>query len=153
MTKAYNTNKSGSAHPATQVDASRVAPPEVTLSDQALNQLKLIIENDFTLKGKYLRLLISGKGCDGFNYSVGFTDWNQDDILIRPQNIDPHTFDFELIMDPFTAFYLQKCSVDYIEDFANNNEGFVVINKNQKQFSGKFWKKDEQKVPPVFREG
>ncbi len=139
-------------HSATKVDASKVATPEVTLTDMALSQLKLILENDFTLKGKYFRLLISGKGCEGFSYSVGFTDWNDDDMLIKVKSSNNELIDLQIIMDPFTAFYLQKCSVDYIEDFANNNEGFIVENENQKKFSGKFWKQksSEEKVPPTL---
>lgn len=134
----------------TKVDLSQVTLPEVNISPKAISQLKLIIENDFTLKGKYLRLLISGKGCDGFSYSVGFTDWNMDDMEIEVKTSNEETHEnLKVIMDPFTAFYLQNCSVDYVEDFANNNEGFVVTNDNQKNFSGKFWKKDEQKVPPT----
>jgi hypothetical protein len=55
----------------------------------------------------------------------------------------------EVLMDPFTAFYLQKSSIDYVQDFANNNEGFVVTNLNQKTFAGKFWRADDTKVPPL----
>lgn len=141
--------KAPSHHSETKVDPTSVPTPEVKITDKAISQLTLIMENDFTLKGKYLRLLISGKGCDGFNYSVGFTDWNQDDMQIPVLSTELNSTELHVIMDPFTAFYLQKCSVDYVEDFANNNEGFVVTNENQKKYSGKFWKKDEQKVPPT----
>jgi len=133
----------------TKVDRSQISTPDVKLTTKAYEQLQLILDNDFTLKGKYLRLLISGKGCEGFSYSVGFTDWNEDDMLIQAECSDSEHHQHKIIMDPFTAFYLQKCSIDYIEDFANNNEGFVVENDNQKNFSGKFWKQDEHKVPPT----
>lgn len=132
------------------VDGTQVPKPIVSFSDNALSQLRLIIENDFTLKGKYFRLLISGKGCDGFTYSVGFTDWNEEDIEVVVQNtFGQEMKDLQILMDPFTAFYLQKCSVDYVQDFANNNEGFSIINENQKTYSGKFWRQDSSKVPPL----
>ncbi len=146
MSEAQNENQSN----ATIVDGTKVSTPVIYITPKAHEQLRLIIENDFTLNGKYLRLLISGKGCEGFNYSVGFTDWNTDDMLIKANGSDNTPTDIQFVMDPFTAFYLQKCSVDYVEDFANNNEGFIVTNENQKTFSGKFWKKDEQKVPPTL---
>ena len=146
MSEAQNENQSN----ATIVDGTKVSTPVIYITPKAHEQLRLIIENDFTLNGKYLRLLISGKGCEGFNYSVGFTDWNTDDMLIKANGSDNTPTDIQFVMDPFTAFYLQKCSVDYVEDFANNNEGFIVANENQKTFSGKFWKKDEQKVPPTL---
>jgi len=148
MSQTQNPNQSSM----TKVDRSQVATPDIKLTEKAQAQLQLILDNDFTLKGKYFRLLISGKGCEGFNYSVGFTDWNEDDILIKVKSSSNNNNELEIIMDPFTAFYLQKCSVDYVEDFANNNEGFVVENENQKKFSGKFWKtkQGEEKVPPTL---
>lgn len=138
------------SRPQTKVKKEDIPTPEVIFSELAFSQLELIIENDLTLKGKYLRLLISGKGCDGFSYSVGFTDWNDDDLMISIKTAKrPQIDTIQIIMDPFTAFYLQKCSVDYIQDFANNNEGFVVTNHNQDTFAGKFWRKDETKIPPT----
>lgn len=123
------------------VDKNSVEKPIVQFSDLAKSQLSLIIENDFTLAGKYFRLLISGKGCSGFDYSVGFTELHTDDFMI---SVDK---DLEVILDPFTAFYLQNCSVDYVIDNETHDEGFTVTNNNQKEFSGKFWKTDDTKVP------
>jgi Fe-S cluster assembly iron-binding protein IscA len=135
----------------TIVDPKKVPTPEVSLTEMAKSQLQLLLENDFTLSGLYFRLLISGKGCDGFTYSVGFTDWHQDDlkVLIRDEN---SSVMIEILMDPFTAFYLQKSSIDYVQDFANNSEGFVITNLNQKTFSGKFWRSDDTKVPPLAKD-
>jgi iron-sulfur cluster insertion protein len=132
----------------TIVDPKKVPTPKIELTAMAKSQLELLMENDFTLKGLYLRLLISGKGCDGFTYSVGFTEWHQDDIKVS-STCGTSEEQIEILMDPFTAFYLQKSSVDYVQDFANNNEGFVVTNLNQKTFAGKFWRSDETKVPPL----
>jgi Fe-S cluster assembly iron-binding protein IscA len=132
------------------VDRRQIPMPEVKFTDLAMSQLSLILENDFTLKGKYFRLLISGKGCDGFTYSVGFTDWNDEDLLVPIKDQSgSNTKDLQVVMDPFAAFYLQKCSVDYIQDFANNNEGFLIKNENQKVYAGKFWRQDETKIPPL----
>lgn len=137
----------------TKVDTKKVSIPKLVFSSQALSQYKLIVENDFTLKGKYLRVLISGKGCDGFTYSVGFTDWQEEDLKVPVRNEQGQLLaePVEILMDPFTAFYLQQVSVDYLQDFANNNEGFTVTNLNQKEFAGKFWRQETgaSKVPPV----
>jgi Fe-S cluster assembly iron-binding protein IscA len=123
------------------VDKKSVEIPKVLFTHQAKGQLALIIENDFTLAGKYFRLLISGKGCSGFDYSVGFTELHPDDFIIA---IDKN---LEVILDPFTAFYLQDCTVEYSMDQESHEEGFIVTNNQQKEFSGKFWKSDETKVP------
>lgn len=125
------------------IDSKKINLPKIEFTQMALEQLNLILENDFTLSGKYLRILVSGKGCDGFKYSVGFTDREEEDFLI---NINDN---LEIIMDPFAAFYLQEAIVDYIQDFKNNNEGFIVKNLNQDEYNGKFWKKDQSKTPPM----
>ena len=129
------------------IDRDQINIPSVSFTSTALEQVKLILLNDFTLNGKFFRLVVSGKGCDGFTYGVGFTGMNTEDILV-PISKEP---DLEVIMDPFTAFYLQDTIVDYQTDFENNNEGFVVINRRQKDFHGKFWKKDEEKLPPTHQ--
>jgi len=127
------------------IDRTKIVIPEVTFSKNALNQLQLIMENDFTLSGKYFRVLISGKGCDGFTYSSGFTDIEKDDFIIDIKNEET---ELQILVDPFAAFYLQQTSVDYLQDFENNREGFVITNHSQKEFAGKFWRKNEEKVPP-----
>lgn len=161
ITKAQflaKTRTQGNTMTDTVVDKSQIPQPEITLSDQAWTQLILLMENDLTLKGKYFRLLISGKGCDGFSYSVGFTDWHHDDFRVQlntplavqeQMKFESQIKEVEILMDPFTAFYLQICKVDYIQDFENNNEGFTVTNLNQSEYTGKFWKKEEEKVPPL----
>lgn len=131
-----------------KIDLELITPPVFTLTENAMNQLKLMLENDFTLAGKYFRVLISGKGCEGFTYSVGFTDKNKDDLSIRISQDD----DLEIIVDSFAAFYLGDTQIDYILDIANNNEGFVVTNLDQKKYYGKFWRKREDLVPPLINQ-
>ena len=138
----------------TPVEKTQIPEPKVTFTPQALDQLRLIVENDFTLGGKYFRLLISGKGCDGFTYSAGFTDLDTEDLLIPVANEEgelqqSYGEKLMVIMDPFTAFYLQECSVDYIQDFENDTEGFSVINHQQQKYAGKFWRRDQNKIPPT----
>lgn len=56
--------------------------------------------------------------------------------------------DIEVAIDPFTAFYLGDTEVDYQFNYINDEEGFVVTNKQQDDFQGKFWRKDKTKIPP-----
>lgn len=126
------------------IDRESIAIPTITLTQRAMDQLSLMVENDFTLAGKYFRIVISGKGCDGFTYSVGFTDKREDDFSIRVTN----TEELEIIIDSFAAFYLGETVVDYIFEEENGNEGFTVTNLDQKKFHGKFWKKNKDLIPP-----
>jgi len=149
-----------------KIDLEKIKKPHLAFTSSALSQLKLILENDFTLAGKYFRLVISGKGCDGFTYSAGFTDLHEDDILVEAvlkndldlakheeslsKPIDP-TGVF-VAVDPFAAFYLYEVTVDYKLDLETNDEGFVVTNHHQKDYHGKFWKTKPDLTPPTKME-
>ena len=52
-------------------------------------------------------------------------------------------------MDLFTAYYCQKITLDFLDDYENDQEGFKVVNHNQKEHHGKFWKEDLSKAPPL----
>ena len=132
----------------TIIDRTQIKIPVINFSERALQELNLIIENDFTLAGKYFRLLVSGKGCDGFTYSAGFTDMTEDDFLIEINNCD-HNHPLFIIVDPFAAFYLSEVEVEFIQDPINELEGFVINNIHQKEFHGKFWREDMSKAPPL----
>ena len=132
-----------------KVNKDLVLPPIVMFTERALSQLKLIIENDFTLAGKYFRVVVSGKGCEGFTYAAGFTDLNDDDFQVRIANTDEEIY---VLVDPFAAFYLQIASVDFVQDFEQDAEGFVIVNHAQSEFKGKFWRAAPEKTPPVKKD-
>lgn len=130
------------------IDVNSLVLPTVIATDEAVLQLKLIMENDFTLLGKWPRIVISGKGCDGFNYSLGFTDLDEQDLRIPLVGQSGTPLDFEIIMDSFTAFYMQETLIEYAINPQTNQDGFVITNKRQKEFHGKFWREDKSKIPP-----
>jgi iron-sulfur cluster assembly accessory protein len=130
-----------------KVNKDLVTPPVIMFTDRALSQLKLIIDNDFTLAGKYFRIVVSGKGCEGFTYAAGFTDLNEEDFQVRIANTED---EIHIVIDPFAAFYLQEASVDFVQDFEQDAEGFVIVNHAQGEFKGKFWRAAPEKTPPVL---
>lgn len=132
-----------------KVNKDLVTPPVIMFTQRALEQLKLIIENDFTLAGKYFRIVVSGKGCEGFTYAAGFTDLNDDDFQVRIANTEEEIY---VVIDSFAAFYLQEASVDFVQDFEQDAEGFVIVNHSQSEFRGKFWRAAPEKTPPVKSE-
>lgn len=134
-----------------KVDKSQIATPNIQFTDRAFLQLKTIIENDFTLAGRYFRILISGKGCDGFTYSAGFTDLHIDDFEVKVMNIETDN-ELHIIIDPFAAFYLQNATVDFIQDFITDTEGFVIVNHAQEDYHNKFFNTSPDKVPPMINQ-
>ena len=130
-----------------KIDARYVTMPRLMFSDRALQEWQLIKENDFTLENQQLRIEIDGKGCDGFTYAVGFTLPRVDDLKVPVEDTQEM-----VLLDPFSAFYLQVATVDFVQDFTQDAEGFVVVNHSQKHFAGKFWRANPDLTPPVIED-
>ena len=116
------------------------------VTDSAVRQIQLMQENDYTLEGLSFRIKIGGKGCEGFTYDTGFSELHPDDLVIKEKYELIH-FELTVLIDPFTAFYTQEVTLDYLLDTTNNEEGFIVNNAADGQHRGKFFK-DEGKLPP-----
>lgn len=130
-----------------KIDARYITMPRLMFSERALQEWQLIQDNDYTLENQLLRIEIDGKGCDGFTYAVGFTLPRVDDLRVPVEESDK-----TVLIDPFSAFYLQVATVDFVQDFTQDAEGFVVINHSQKHFSGKFWRANPDLTPPVIEQ-
>jgi len=133
------------------IDQQKIPIPKIEVSARARLEIELIRTNDFTLDGQKFRLFITSKGCEGFTYGAGFDVARSDDLIVTL----PQTSEFSLLelhLDPFTAYYLQSGRLDFVFDPALNVDGFVVKNTNQTSFYGKFWTKDDTKVPPLINE-
>lgn len=131
-----------------KINKELIPMPSISLSDEAQSQLRLIIDNDITLSGKYLRITISGKGCSGFKYSIGFSDIHEDDIEAKTSNSKNSII---VLIDAFTAFYLQNALIDYKHGTQNDDDGFIVINNNHDQYKGKFWLENPTDTPPLVK--
>lgn len=128
-----------------------MSPQDINLfvTDSAVRQIQLMQENDYTLEGLSFRIKIGGKGCEGFTYDTGFSEFHSDDLVIK-KNYPAINFELTVLMDPFTAYYTQELTLDYLLDTTNNEEGFVVNNAADGTHRGKFFK-DESKLPPWAR--
>ena len=113
---------------------------KLEISQAAIDQIKLMLEHDYTLKGLFFRIKIGGKGCGGFTYQTGFSENHADDLKIHAQGLD-------ILVDPFTAHYISGGDLDYKFDPKNHEDGFVLNNPHEKNYAGKFFK-DTSKLPP-----
>lgn len=116
---------------------------KVEVSDKASEQIKLMLEHDYTLKNLVFRIKIGGKGCGGFTYQTGFSETDPEDMKIQMDGFTIH-------VDPFTAHYINGGTLDYKFDPQNYEDGFVLDNPREKEFAGKFFK-DTSKLPPWAR--
>ncbi len=119
---------------------------KLLVTDSAVRQIQVMQENDYTLEGLSFRIKIGGKGCEGFTYDTGFSEKHADDLVLT-QDFPIIKFKLTVLMDPFTAFYTQELTLDYLLDTSNNEEGFIVQNAADGQHRGKFFK-DENRLPP-----
>lgn len=125
-----------------EIDLSKIETPRPSITDSATSQLLLMKENDWTLEGKDIRISISGKGCDGFDYAIGFDNRHNEDFVYQEKGLN-------FLFDPFCAFYAQNLEIDFKIDPEKNVDGFVIKSLDQKKHTGKFWRQDESKVLPV----
>ena len=131
-----------------KIDPNSISTPNIVVTNSALQQIFLALKNDPYNVDKYFRIHISGKGCDGFTYQCFFDEINEDDIILELNSLDQSS---KLIIAPFTAYYLQEAIVDFEQDMENDLEGFVVKNKNQKKYHGKFWRQNPELTPSNFK--
>lgn len=96
----------------------------ITLTDNALNKLKEILEeeDDDTLK---VRLAINGGGCSGFRY-----DFLLEDLVSEDEDI---VFG-DLVVDSMSMMYLTDATIDYVDDLQGSY--FKVINPNAQSTCG-----------------
>ncbi len=112
--------------------------PYIEFTPTAVQQISLILQNDPIAREKVLRLSISGKGCDGFDYALGFTEARDADLKVRIHGQK----NLEVAMDAFSAQYLNRARIDFVQEFGESGEereGFVITNLEQTNYKGKFW--------------
>ncbi len=80
-----------------------------------------------------LRVYLSGKGCDGFDYGVTFDQSGPGDLTY---NI---TDDISVICDEKSLEFLMDSTIEWVDD--ERGRGFIVNNPNHKKYRGKFYKR------------
>ncbi len=113
------------------VSSTVTAPPEgvregnenlVRLTDAAGAKVAALIARE--KQGDFLRIAITGGGCNGLSYKLRFTlEPKRGDILVR-------TGGAAVLVDPKTALYLKGTELDYSDRMVAG--GFKFSNPNAK---------------------
>jgi len=108
-----------------------IAPPEgvregnenlVRLTAEAGTKVHALILRE--QQGSYLRIAITGGGCNGLSYKLKFTpEPRKGDILVRTAGVP-------VVVDPKTALYLKGTQLDYSSKMVAG--GFKFSNPNAK---------------------
>ncbi len=93
----------------------------ITLTEAAVSQVKKMMEEEGE-EGLLLRVGVTGGGCTGLSYKLGFdTDKNEDDTEV---NIDGIT----VVIDKESAPILEGLVIDYKQNMMGG--GFILNNPN-----------------------
>jgi iron-sulfur cluster assembly protein len=99
----------------------------VTLTEKAANAVKQIMEREIQAgrldAGAFLRVGVTGGGCSGFTYSLGF-----DKTLDEKLDARYECHGVPVVVDKKSALYLDGTTVDYYDGI--EKQGFTFDNPN-----------------------
>jgi iron-sulfur cluster insertion protein len=93
----------------------------LSLTEKAIQKVQAFAVGNKEAEGKHLRIYVQGGGCSGFQYGFTFDEKRDDDQVIGCGPV-------QVLLDPISLPYVQRATVDYVEDFRGS--GFVVQNPN-----------------------
>lgn len=101
----------------------------IEMTDKAVNEIKRIITTDPTAQGANLRVMVTGGGCSGMSYKLGFDS-------AAPAATDK-TFEkdgVKILIDAKSFLFLSGTTLDFSDGL--NGTGFVFNNPNAKRTCG-----------------
>jgi iron-sulfur cluster assembly protein len=94
----------------------------LTLTPDAAAKVKELMAEEPDAESLVLRVAIQGGGCSGFQYGLGF------DRGPAEGDIEFEMHGVQVVVDPFSAPYLQGAEVDYVDTIEAS--GFAINNPN-----------------------
>jgi iron-sulfur cluster assembly protein len=99
----------------------------ITITDKALDQIKVISQAENPDGSKGLRLAVTGGGCSGLSYKIEFSDKKERDNVLELNDI-------KILIDPKSVIYLKGIVLDFKDGL--NGKGFSFDNPNAKNTCG-----------------
>jgi len=99
----------------------------ITITDKALEQIRVIGEKENADGNKGLRLAVTGGGCSGLSYKIEFADQKDKDNVLDFSGI-------RVLIDPKSVIYLKGIVLDFKDGL--NGKGFSFDNPNAKNTCG-----------------
>lgn len=127
-----NDTNSGLESSLNQASTSDNASFPVEFEPEAVAAARDLQAKNPAFQGQAVRVYLSGKGCDGFEYGVTFDDPGADDFRYE---LNEMTF----VVDQETAKFVRGSSVVWVDD--ERGKGFLVENPSHRKFRGKFFKR------------
>lgn len=99
----------------------------ISLTDGAVHQLDRIRQQENVPADHALRVGVTGGGCSGFSYVLGFDVQKDNDETYEINGV-------KVLMQKAHAIYLLGMEIDWVEGL--NNRGFAFNNPNAKETCG-----------------
>ena len=93
----------------------------ITISPKAAEKVMEFMKQE-NKDSLYLRVYVSGGGCSGLSYGMGFEEKADEDDKVLEQN------GVKLLLDSYSQQYLKGANIDYIESLMGS--GFKINNPN-----------------------
>jgi iron-sulfur cluster assembly protein len=102
----------------------------INVTEKAVSEIKRIQQTDPSAEGAQLRVMVTGGGCSGMSYKLGFdkeTPAANDKVFELAPAV-------QLIVDAKSYLYLSGTTLDFTDGL--NGTGFVFQNPNAKRTCG-----------------
>src|SRR5574341_2576412 len=93
----------------------------ITITQKAAEKITEFMKQE-NKDNLYLRVYVSGGGCSGLSYGMGFEEKPDEDDAVIEQN------GVKLLLDSYSQRYLKDANIDYIESLMGS--GFKINNPN-----------------------
>ena len=99
----------------------------ITVTDNAVRQLRTLLESQGATQGKGLRVQIAKGGCSGLQYEMSLDAQKTGDSVVEKEGV-------EFLVDSESADYLRGSTLDYRENLTG--AGFYIENPNAARTCG-----------------
>ena len=103
------------------------AEPVIRLTESAAQQVRHLQTEQPENTGKVLRIYVEDGGCSGMQYGMVFDEARDNDLSVE-------NFGVKVLVDPFSATYVQGTVVDYSD--ALTGGGFKISNPKARHSCG-----------------
>ncbi len=95
----------------------------ITLTERAATEVKRIMEEEKKEEGTVLRLGVTGGGCSGFSYALGF-----DTTVDETADAKSDQHGVQIVVDRKSSLYLDGTTLDFYDGL--DKRGFTFDNPN-----------------------
>jgi iron-sulfur cluster assembly protein len=99
----------------------------ITLTENAVQELKSLLESKGAGPGEGLRLGVQRGGCAGLQYTMKVEPQAAGDVVVEQEGV-------RVFIAPDSSDHLKGCHIDYSHDL--NDSGFKIVNPNAARACG-----------------